>query len=73
MAKKAKPTAAQQNEPNIMFVGKGTLTPVQSISNGMDTITLPSDQSAAFYHPQAAVIVRLFPNLYKQYVIKGAK
>lgn len=55
-----------ESKPNIAFVGKkDRRDPLLLINNGDTTIVLPANQSKPFFHLEAAVIVRLYPLLYK--------
>lgn len=70
-----------KSEPNIKFIGKvrnreGNLQtgdPFEYINTGDRQILLPSadDQKNGFYHLEAALIVRLFPEQYKLIKRKG--
>lgn len=64
---------SQSESPNIAFVGreKNGFQPVGLINNGDTTIVMPEDQSKPFYHPDAAVIIKLFPHVYKPVTEKG--
>lgn len=79
--------AEEAAEPNLKFVGKdrevnGKTIPAEAlrrINHGEESIMLPGEganadtegQRAGFYHPAAALIVRLYPELYKLMVRKG--
>lgn len=56
-------------QPNIAFVGKNH-PPIEFVTDGENLIQLPAGQSAPFYHPDAARIIRLLPELYKPVVKK---
>lgn len=61
----------QQTKPNIAFVGqKLNREALRKISDGMDTIRLPEDQTKPFFHKDAARIVQIAPELYKPVIDK---
>lgn len=64
---KTKAETVTENLPNIKFIGKDGRKPVQSIRDGAAFIQMPKRevQKTPFYHEQASLIVRLFPNHYK--------
>lgn len=74
---------AEIPQPNIRFVGKAKIVngkkiprqPLERINNGNAVYVLPGDftqQAKGFYHPNAREIIRLFPDLYKKPIRKGA-
>jgi hypothetical protein len=72
MARRQKQSAEEPSEnPNIAFVGsRDNREPFSLINNGDTTIVMPEDQSKPFFHPDAAMICKLFPWLYKPVVAK---
>lgn len=58
----------EQTKPNIAFVGKKDAP--AKISDGMDTLVLPEDQSKPFYHKDAVRIIQIAPELYKPVIDK---
>jgi hypothetical protein len=74
--KKRESAAAEtENAANIKFVGDRIgRKPLEIVRDGLTEIVLPEatiQHRAAFYHPHAARIVRLFPRLYKSVAEKG--
>lgn len=75
MAKKSqsetKIAVINAQKPNIAFVGTlAKREPLRQISDGMDTIELPEDQSKPFYHEDAVRIIQIVPELYKPVIDK---
>jgi hypothetical protein len=64
---------AENETPNLMFIGRDGKRPLVSIRDGQTEIILPSvsAQASPFYHAEAARIVRLYPHYYKYLVAKG--
>ncbi|HEX8288038.1 MAG TPA: hypothetical protein VF556_08585 [Pyrinomonadaceae bacterium] len=76
-------TEEKGQQPNIRFVGKPKMVngkkvprePLVTINDGNSAYVLPADfvqQAKGFYHPNAKEIIRLFPQLYKKPIRKGA-
>lgn len=55
----------------IKYVGKLHAAPKQI--NGARIVKLPPDQSKPFTHPNADLILKLLPELYKKVTRKGRK
>jgi hypothetical protein len=60
-----------EQKPNIAFVGEGE--PLKGVNTASGRIDLPREQTKPFYHPDAALVIRTFPALYKPIAEKGAK
>lgn len=55
----------------IKFVGKRLgLKPLKSFTDGTTRITLPENQTRAFFHPHARAILQHSPELYKKIIPK---
>lgn len=58
----------------IQFVGKRLgKKPLKTINDGNNLIVLPANQSRAFTHDQAKIILRHAPTLYKKVIPKAKK
>jgi hypothetical protein len=63
----------EEKENNVAFVGEAPWKPLVEVQTAYGSVKLPQDQSKPFYHPEAALLIRTFPHLYKPVKAKGEK